>query len=194
MDTPTDASAGAVALRMVNHVPAMLAYWDAAERCVFANAAYHDWFGRDPEQMRGIALEELLGALYAKNLPYIRGALAGRRQVFERSIPLPTGEIRDTVATYTPDVVGGVVRGFSVHVADVTMVRRREMALREAINEAIPVLANTKRSFQSKEIGLLRERLLQLTMLLERAEPDARSATKAENPPISLNPPGTVPK
>ena len=56
----------------------------------------------------------------------IRGALAGGRQVFERQIPLPTGEIRETIATYTPDVSDGVVRGFSVLVADVIHLRRRE--------------------------------------------------------------------
>jgi len=194
MDAPPDATAEAVSLRIVNHIPAMVAYWDASQHCVFANVAYLDWFGRNPEQMRGISLEELLGPIYLKNLPYIRGVLDGHRQVFERSIPLPGGEIRESVATYTPDIVGGVVRGFSVHVADVTMIRRREAALRAAINDAIPILANTKRSFQSKEIGLLRERLLQLTTLLEPPEPDTRPARNGEISPISLNFPGTAPK
>lgn len=140
----------------------MIAYWDAAERCLYANAAYLDWFGKTPEQMRGISLAELLGPIYALNLPYIRGALSGKKQVFERTIPTPQGHIRESIATYTPDIVDGVVRGFAVHVADVTPVRKRERELADVIAEAIKVLEKTKRSFHSKDLGALRERLEQL--------------------------------
>lgn len=181
MDTSADAHEGAILTRIANHIPAMLGYWDASERCVFANAAYLDWFGRNPDQMKGITLQELLGPIYALNLPYIRGALAGHRQVFERAIPHPNGEIRESVSTYTPDIVDGVVRGFSVFVADVTMIRRREKALREAIDQTIPILANTKRSFKSKELGLLRERLLQLSAFLERPNAPAQAGVGVDN-------------
>ena len=79
--------------------------------------------------------------------------------------------MRESIATYTPDVVGGVVRGFSVHVADVTRLRRREAALAESIRESIIVLEKTKRSFRSKELGVLRERLAQMERTLaEQAE------------------------
>ena len=114
----------------------MVAYWDADQRCVFSNDAYRQWFGKSPAQMKGMTLKELLGpSLYEKNLPYILAALKGERQVFERRIPLPGGEIIESIATYTPDVVDGVVRGFSVHVADVTILREREAALERAIRE-----------------------------------------------------------
>jgi hypothetical protein len=85
--------------------------------------------------MRGMSMKDLLGPLYEKNLPFIRGALEGRRQVFERRIPLPTGGSRDSMATYIPDVVGGEVQGFWVHVADVTILREREAALKRVIQE-----------------------------------------------------------
>ncbi len=124
-----------VALRVVNHIPAMVAYWDANQRCVFSNDAYLNWFGKTPEQMVGMSLKDLLGALYEKNLPYILEALKGHKQVFERRIPLPTGGFRDSIATYTPEIVDGHVLGFSVHVADVTPLREREAALEKALNE-----------------------------------------------------------
>ncbi len=136
--------ASQVALSVVNHIPAMVAYWDSEQRCVFSNDAYQKWFGRSPEQMRGMSLRELLGPIYEMNLPYITGALQGARQVFERQIKLPGGEVRETIATYTPDVVEGMVRGFSVHVADVTPLREREVALEQAVRERDSALAEVR--------------------------------------------------
>lgn len=124
-----------VALSAVNHISAMVAYWDSQQRCVFSNDAYREWFGRSPDEMLGMTLQELLGPLYEKNLSYILGALSGEKQVFERQIPVPGGGIRESIATYTPDVTNGVVRGFWVHVADVTLIREREAALQRAIEE-----------------------------------------------------------
>jgi diguanylate cyclase (GGDEF)-like protein len=69
-------------------------------------------------------------------LPYIAGVLAGRRQVFERSAPLPDGSIRHSLITYAPDVVDGVVRGFFVHVADVTRMKALEIELQAAKTRA----------------------------------------------------------
>lgn len=134
-DPMTGIELSTAALTTVNHISAMVAYWDQDQRCVFANESYRDWFGRDPEQMIGMSMKDLLGPLYEMNLPYILAVLGGERQVFERRIPLPSGGFRDSIATYTPDIVGGVVRGFSVHVADVTTLREREAALEETIRE-----------------------------------------------------------
>ncbi len=155
------------ALRIVDQISALVAYWDADERCVFANAAYEHWFGRSAEAMVGTRLADVLGPLYQKNLPYIRGALAGTPQLFERQIPLPDGGYRDSIATYTPDIVDGVVRGFSVHVADVTNLRQREAALAATIRETIHDLEATKDSFRSKKLGVLRQRL---RLVLDRLE------------------------
>lgn len=124
-----------IALSVVNHIPAMVAYWDSNQRCVFSNDAYREWFGKSPEQMKGMSMKELLGPLYELNLPYILRALKGEKQVFERRIPLPKGGFRDSIATYTPHLVGGEVRGFSVHVADVTSLRDREAAFERALRD-----------------------------------------------------------
>lgn len=118
-------------LLVADHVPAMLAYWDKNQICRFANNAYREWFGRSREEMVDkITMKELLGPLYEKNYPHIIAVLEGKPQVFEREIPLPGGAIRHSIANYIPDIENGEVRGFFVHVADVTTIKELEFELR----------------------------------------------------------------
>ena len=115
---------------ILNSLPAMVGYWDRNLRNVLANDAYVEFFGKSPQEMRGMHIGELLGPdLYEKNQPYIEGALAGEPQLFDREIPTPSGEVRYTQASYIPDVVDGVVRGFFVLVTDITERRRIEEEL-----------------------------------------------------------------
>ncbi len=95
--------------------------------------------------------------------------MAGERQIFERKIPVANGESRDTVATYTPDIVDGIVVGFSVHAVDITRLREREMALAQTIRDVIFTLVKTKGSFRSKDLGDLRQRLEHMLVQLEGA-------------------------
>jgi PAS domain S-box-containing protein len=122
-----------LALTVADHVPAMLAYWDKDQICRFANKAYYEWFGKTAEQMIGkVTMEEFLGPLYKLNLPFIQGALNGKPQYFERDIPIPSGEVRHAVATYTPDVMDGKIKGFFVHVADITLIKDLEANLKKS--------------------------------------------------------------
>jgi PAS domain S-box-containing protein len=112
---------------ILNALPAMVGYWDRDLRNVMANAAYVEYFGKSPEEMRGIHISELLGPdLYEKNLPFMEGALAGEPQLFDREITTPSGEVRYTQASYIPDRADGDVRGFFVLVTDITERRRIE--------------------------------------------------------------------
>ncbi|ACH40609.1 sensor histidine kinase response regulator, PAS, PAS and PAS domain-containing [Citrifermentans bemidjiense Bem] len=115
-------------LRMLtDQLPGMVAYWDNDLRCSFANKAYQEWFGKSPEQMIGITLPELLGEkLFAENEQYVRKALAGEPQHFERTLVKPGGEKGYTWAHYIPDKIGGVTRGFYVLVSDVTELKLAE--------------------------------------------------------------------
>lgn len=131
-DSDFETAPNKILLELVDHLDAMLAYWDKNQVCGFANNAYRSWFGKSREEVIGMTMEQLLGPLYPKNLPYIRAALAGQRQVFERAIPTPDGNIRDSLATYTPHIVNGEVCGFFVHVADVTPLKQLEQQLRNA--------------------------------------------------------------
>src|SRR6476620_1680580 len=83
------AERAALMLTLMDKLPAMVAYWDKNQRCRFANRAYEKWFGVPPEVVIGMTMEELLGPLYALNLPHIERALRGEEQEFEREIPDP---------------------------------------------------------------------------------------------------------
>ncbi|AFY29732.1 PAS domain-containing protein [Cyanobium gracile] len=116
---------------VVDNAPAMMAYWNADLTCRFANQAYRDWFGADPDQLIGKHISELLGpALYELNKPYLESALQGQSQTFERKITTPSGTTRFSLTQYVPDVADGKVRGLLVHVTDVTRLKSTEEALR----------------------------------------------------------------
>ena len=121
-----------LALAALDQVDAMVAYWDENQICQFANEAYFTWFGKTLDQMAGITLRELLGPLYALNLPYIERALAGEKQVFEREILTSDGRLRPSLATYIPHFVNGKTSGFFAHVVDVSSLKQLERELREA--------------------------------------------------------------
>ena len=121
-----------IVMQVTNQVTAMLAYWNTDQVCIFANDAYRGWFGKSGSEVMGMTMQELLGPLYEKNLPYILAAMNGERQIFEREIPTPSGEIRHSIATYTPDIVNGKVQGMIVLVADVTPLKKLEHELEEA--------------------------------------------------------------
>lgn len=121
---------------LVNSSDAMLAYWDQDQICRFANKAYLQWFGVDPDELIGMTMEKLLGPLYAKNLPHIKAAFAGQPQVFEREITAPGGRVRYSLARYIPRIVDGTVRGIFVHVADVSILKKLQIELQAAKDEA----------------------------------------------------------
>ncbi|MCX7279665.1 MAG: EAL domain-containing protein [Burkholderiales bacterium] len=125
---------------IANALPGMVAFWDMELRCKFANEAYLTWFGESPEQLVGIRLPDLLGPdVFRLNEPYVRGALAGERQQFERNLKKANGELGQTLATYIPQTVDGKVIGFLAHVADVTPFKQTQELLRRgsaALSEA----------------------------------------------------------
>ncbi len=135
-----------IGLLVADHITAMLAYWDKDLVCRFANAAYREWFGKTRAEMVGkMTIKQLLGPLYDKNLPYILGALGGKSQTFEREIPIPSGGTRHSIANYFPHIVNGEVKGFFVHVADITEIKLLETELvrsNSVINEQNKRLLN----------------------------------------------------
>ncbi len=131
--------------KISDQIDAMLAYWDKDLICRFANMAYMQWFGKTPEEMIGkIHIKDLLGPLYEKNIPFIQAALRGEKQQFERAITTPAGEIRFALANYYPDERSDGIRGFFVHVADITAVKKLELEREKLIGELQAALGEIK--------------------------------------------------
>jgi len=123
--------------QVLDAMPSIVGSWDTQLRNRFANAAYASFFGRTPAEIAGMTLPELLGPeLFARNEPYVRQALGGLEQQFERDIPVPGGQgVRHTLAHYLPHYEGDTVSGFYVLVYDVTAVKQaqRQLAASEAM-------------------------------------------------------------
>lgn len=181
---------------IANNVPGMLAYWTADFRCAFANDAYLAWFGYTAEQMVGMSMMEVLGeALFRKNEPYIRAALQGEAQQFERTLIKSNGETGYTWAQYIPRMVDGQVHGFFALVIDITQLKLSEQALRESeirLNKAQEIahlgsweldLATNHLSWSDEVYRIfgLQPRAFAATYeaFVERVHPDDRDAVNA---------------
>jgi len=115
--------------RIIDHMPAMVSYWDCDLRSRFGNKAYWDWFGLSPEEMRSKHIRDIIGAeRFQAILPYINGALAGKVQMFERHMPDRAGQMTYLLSSYVPDIKDGTVEGFYLLVSDISSVRAAEEA------------------------------------------------------------------
>ena len=129
-------SSAAELLRMLDHLPGMIAWWGPDLRNRFVNAAYAEWFGETPEGLQGRHMRDVLGAeTFAVSQPYAACALAGERSTFERLLFDDRGEARTTTTHYVPATAGGRPDGFFVLIADISTRTRVERALEESVRQ-----------------------------------------------------------
>lgn len=112
---------------ILDNLPSLVSYWDLELRNRFGNTAYIDWFGIEPEQLKGMHIRDLLGASqYLPSTPFLQRALQGERQLFERTFIDKDSRIRHAIVSYVPDKAEGQVRGVFVQVTDISERKRME--------------------------------------------------------------------
>jgi diguanylate cyclase (GGDEF)-like protein/PAS domain S-box-containing protein len=119
---------------IINSTPNMMGYWDKDLRCRYANSAFSEWFITPPEDVIGLRFLDLVGEdLFALNEPYIRGALAGQQQHFDRTLKKADGSVGHIIGHYIPDFdADGAVRGFAIQASEVTFLKEIEEKLKLA--------------------------------------------------------------
>lgn len=132
-----------VFLRIADALPVLISYVDSTCRYRFNNRLYEEWFGQTPEEIAGRTMRDVLGDdAYLTLLPHVEAALAGEHVSFETLVHYRDAGLRHIRASYVPDVVDDVVRGFFVLVEDITE-RKREEARAAILSEATRQFASS---------------------------------------------------
>jgi diguanylate cyclase (GGDEF)-like protein/PAS domain S-box-containing protein len=120
--------------RIMDNVPARVAYIDRDYRCRFVNRRIAEWLGRGQAEFAGRPILEIAGpARYAELEPLFARVLAGELVAEERPLPQPNGGERWESIHYAPnlDADGNVIGIYAVH-TDIHDAKRNEEELRRA--------------------------------------------------------------
>lgn len=131
---------------ITDNIPALVADVDRTLRYRFANRAYLDWFGKDPDALIGETMESLYGEAAVRLWqPELARVLQGERVQFERSMVV-RGQRQHSTAIYLPYRNGqGQVDGFHALVFDTTASKELELRLEsEATRDALTGLPNRR--------------------------------------------------
>jgi PAS domain S-box-containing protein len=122
---------------LAENLPGMVGFWDAQEKCCFANMGYLNWTGKSHQDMTGMSMREVMGEdLYKLNKPFIDAALRGERVKFERDLTPQVGYTMFVLAEYIPLVLNNEVQGFTSIVTDFTEYKKSQLEL-ESANEQL---------------------------------------------------------
>jgi PAS domain S-box-containing protein len=127
-------------MRLVtDHASVLLVHLNSEHRFKFVNMAYALRYGRQPQEMVGKHLSEVIGeAPYEMSKSRIESVLAGRREEFEIELPYPTLGPRWVHLVLVPERdASGAVVGFVGALTDTTERRAAERELKRARDEAL---------------------------------------------------------
>ena len=172
---------------ITDNLPGRVAYWDACQRCRYANRGFYDWYGKTPEQVIGRTVAEIFDDTNADLrtiTPQMAQAQQGRAQHFERETRRSDGSLFVHQVHYQPDLAeDGGVRGVYVMAFDITAIKHAEAELLRANAELARARdqaesANRAKSAflanMSHEIRTPMNAIIGLTHLMSRDNRDAQ--------------------
>jgi PAS domain S-box-containing protein len=144
-------------LRLIaDSLPVLIAFVDRDLRYRFANRAYHDWFGRMPEDVIGRHVSELAGVEGMKaRADAFRRVLEGETVHLEMAWPKLDGSPREAEIRYLPRRdARGEVDGFHVFVLDITDRKRMQQDLERLVEERTAALTREMENRSQTEAAL----------------------------------------
>jgi PAS domain S-box-containing protein len=122
-----DAPQDAILRSITNRIPARLAYYDKNLICRFANAAHAQRYAKEPEEMVGSHLSEVVRPeVLPEIMPRVLATLGGQAQNFEAERTAADGGRNYFEINYLPDVQNGEIEGLFIELHDITERRRTE--------------------------------------------------------------------
>lgn len=114
-------------LTITDRTPSRLAYYDENLVCLFSNAAHARAHGRQPEDMVGTHISDVVSSeMLNEILPKVAKALSGEKLSFEAEREQSGGGVGFFEIRYLPDLRDGRVLGFFIEQIDITDRRRTE--------------------------------------------------------------------
>lgn len=116
--------------RLIDSLPALIAYIDAGRKYIYVNRAYALGYAKHPSEIKGRSLKDIIGeAEYRSIESKLDEALDGREVSFEHYMFSANGDHRYLQSTYTPETVNGIVNGIVAHIVDITEQKRKEQEM-----------------------------------------------------------------
>jgi PAS domain S-box-containing protein len=125
-------------LMLADTIPSLVSYFDTAQRYIFANQRYEDWFAIPPEAMIGKHISDVFGHKTYKTMkPHLERAVQGERVTYEGVLEDAPGGARWFRATHVPhkDAANAVI-GVCSLVYDITPMKRQQEKLQRTIAAA----------------------------------------------------------
>jgi PAS domain S-box-containing protein len=178
-------------MRLVtDHAAVFLCHLDRNHRFKFANRAYAARYGREPQDLIGRHLAEIIGpAAYETARAKLASAIAGHREEFELEMPYATLGRRTVHYIYEPERnANGEVAGLVAVLTDITERRKAEQELSRARDVAVAA-SRAKDDFLAALSHELRTPLNPVLLLASdaAANPELPSAIRADFETIRKN-------
>jgi len=123
---------------ITDNLPAMIAYWTADLRCLFANKAFLDYYDMKAHEMLGISRQQLMGkdSEQSKTFdPHIRSVLLGQAQSFENTVTKSDGSKVFFHVQYIPDIENRTVKGYYALTYDISEAKIAELEVKKKTHQ-----------------------------------------------------------